>query len=257
MAKNKVFMDARNVIRVLGETAEQQLSVETLIEVLNKSETDSVWDTDRLKSVLDYSIDRGGDYAGLATTQGGNAIRLSSNERVGLNTGAYKDIVEAIGGGASNLPRIFSARNPVPHDVHIIGRRAGHWSRPDLLVEFRSRRSAPDPSEIHSIEFELPGHAWPENVAQAYVSGRGATKSWLLFSLDDFPETDAELEENFEWRATEALARDLGVGLIGYEEISAASSWRRVLKARKRSTDRIAGANLRDLLSKVKLGKDL
>ena len=42
MALNKVFMDARNVIRVLGETAEQQLSVETLIEVLNKSETDSV-----------------------------------------------------------------------------------------------------------------------------------------------------------------------------------------------------------------------
>lgn len=248
MAINKVFMDARNVIRVLSETSEQQMSVEKLLAVLNVAETDSVWDSDRLKAVIEYSIDRGGDYAGLATTQGGNAIRLSSNERVGLNTGAYKDIVEAIGGGASNLSRIFSARNPVPHDVHIIGRRAGHWSRPDLLVEFRSRRSAPEPSEIHSIEFELPGHAWPENVAQAYVSGRGAKKSWLLFSLKDFPETEAEFLDNYEWRATEALARDLGVGLIGYEEISAASTWRRVLKARKRSTDRIASANLKELI---------
>ena len=252
MTEIKVFMDARKVIEILEKIDEQQISRDDLLEQLTETDLVFPWDLDRLNHVLEYSAKNEGRYAGLSLTQGGAVIRLSSNERVGLNTGAYRDIVEAINGQASNLAKIFSARNPSPYDVHVMGRQAGHWSRPDLLVEFRGRRLAPRPTEIHSIEFEFPGHAWPENVAQAYVSGRGSHKSWLLFSLDDYLETQDKRAVDPNWSATEALARDLGVGLIGYCKLSAASTWRRILKARRRSPDRTKEAFIKDLLAQAK-----
>lgn len=231
------FMDARQVISALQHDDGLQLSVDELITILNLDGSRGLWTLERLDAVMDFTRDRKDKYSGLRMTQGGKAVRLSNTEDVAINAGPYKEIVEAISGSASNLSKIFSARNPKPYDVHILGKQAGHWSRPDILVAFHSRSADVEPSEIHSIEFEFPGRAWPENVAQAYASGRGARKSWLLFSLEDYPKTEDFRNANPEWLATEWLARDLGVGLIGYEQLSAASTWRRILKPRRRSIE--------------------
>lgn len=253
MTRDTTFLDARKVIALLEQTQDKQMSVIEILDQLKFSETGSEWTVERLHAVIEYSLERGATYAGLSQTQGGKSVRLSSKEGVGINKGAYKDIVEAISGSASNLSHIFSARNPSPYDVHILGKQSGKWSRPDLLVEFRSRNNSVKPKEIHSIEFEFSGHAWPENVAQAYVSGLGANKSWLLFSLADYPSTQADRENDSEWKATEWLARELGVGLIGYDTLSAASTWRRVIKARKRRVDRARVKFLKELIEISKL----
>ena len=245
-------MDARQVIALISKTEEQQMSVVELLDQLTLVETESEWTIERLHAVIDYSVHRGAAYAGISQTQGGKAVRLSASEGVAINAGPYKEIVEAISGSASNIEPIFSARNPKPYDVHILGPQSGHWSRPDLLVEFRRRASSSNPYEMHSIEFEFPGTAWPENVAQAYVSGKGAHRSWLLFSLEDYPKTQHAREEDFEWSATEEIARELGVGLIGYTKLSQASTWRRVLMARRRTVDRGRVKELRKLIEENK-----
>ena len=48
---------------------------------------------------------------------------------------------------------------------------------------------------------------------------------WLLFDAKDRPSTVAERQEKPEWKAVEAVAKKLGVGLISYVKPSIGGTW--------------------------------
>ena len=254
MMRSMVYSDTKKVIEILSNVSKRQLPVTILIAQLNADETEAVWDVPRLQATVDYSKEKGKDYAGLSLSPGGKTLRLSKGERSAINTGMYRDIVEAINSDGVKIDRIFDGLHRKVYDVHNIGRQNGHWSRPDLVVELRTRPELSRSKELHSIELESEGGALPVNVAQAYVSGRGATKSWLIFSLKDYESTALARSSDPDWVATEKLAKDLGVGLIGYQNLSAASTWRIVLPAKKRRSDKDGLATLRALIEKAREG---
>jgi len=254
MQRSMVYSDTIKVIDILASAEKRQLSLTKLLAELNANETESLWDRERLVATLTYSHRKGVKYAGLALVQGGKAVRYSSGERSAINTGMYRDIREAMDTDGANIDRMFAGLHRRIYDVHNIGRHNGHWSRPDLLLELRTRPELSRPKELHSIELESAGGAIAANVAQAYVSGRGATKTWLIFSLRDYKSTREARTQDADWVGTEKLAKDLGVGLIGYRKLSAASTWRVVLEARPRSTDKDGLKKLRDLIAKAQEG---
>jgi hypothetical protein len=123
-----------------------------------------------------------------------------------------------------------------------------------LLLELRTRPNLSRPKELHSFELESEGGALAVNVAQAYVSGRGATKTWLLLSMKDYGASKKNRDEDQVWVATEKLARELGVGLMGCRVISAVSTWKILVPAKRRRPDEEGLTALRVLIEKARQG---
>lgn len=254
MQRNLVYSDTNKVIAMLSNVKKRQLPVTKILELLNAQETESLWDIARLTKAIEYSKQKKSKYAGLSLTPGGKSVRYSHGERSGINTGLYRDVVEALKADGIKIDQIFSGLHRTAYDVHNLGPQNGHWSRPDLLLELRTRPNLSKPKELHSFEIESEGGALAVNVAQAYVSGRGATKSWLLFSLEDYGTTRKSRDENLVWVATEQFARELGVGLVGYHNISAVSTWKVIVPPKRRRPDKDGLAALKALILKAQQG---
>jgi len=254
MQRNVVFSDTLKVIAVLSDVRKRQLPVTKLLEVLNAQETQSLWDLSRLTKTIEYSKVKKSRFAGLSLTPGGKSVRYSHGERSGINTGLYRDVVEALKADGVRINQIFDGLHRTAYDVHNLGPQNGHWSRPDLLLELRTRPNLSRPKELHSFELESEGGALAVNVAQAYVSGRGATKTWLLLSMKDYRASKKNRDEDQVWVATEKLARELGVGLMGYRVISAVSTWKILVPAKRRRPDKDGLTALRALIEKARQG---
>ena len=120
-------------------------------------------------------------------------------------------------------------------DVHASARNRGKWSEPDIVVKFFNFKGSKKPSEIHSIELEEKSSnktpkCQPQEVAQAFASGQGADRSWLMFHESEWPSDRNEPRRvKVEW-----LANELGVGLITFASSHKSATWKLVKKAKKR-----------------------
>lgn len=122
-------------------------------------------------------------------------------------------------------------------DVHASAKNYGKWSGPDIIVKFFAFQASKKPIEIHSVELEekSPNNTpkcQPQEVAQAFASGQGADRSWLMFHESEWPRDPNEPRRaKVEW-----LADELGVGLITFVSSYKSTTWKLVKKAKKRKS---------------------
>lgn len=171
----------------------------------------------------------------IAQIRGGNAIKYTDGgETTKKYTGHYLDIMDVIERDSNEVTKIFgSATHLIAYDVHVGQTLRGEWGRPDVIVAGYRKRESSRSSELHSIEFQEKNGFTPSNVAQAYYSGRGADKCWLLFDHRDWPKNSAQRKDHPNADSVKNFAEKLGVGLIYYRRLSHGASWHLVLKAKQ------------------------
>ena len=213
----------RNLVK---ESPSKRMSHAAIAKAMRLKTGDDSWDDKRVADAWG-SMKHKKVYSKVLYSDKGGTLAYISGERTPQGTGIYRLVRNVLGGPDNQISKIFGpeSRRLGAADVHANRSKAdGLWSCPDLLLEVAPPRSG-GISVIHSFEFEFKGGATPENVAQAYVSGHGANFMWLLFDAKDRPSTVAERQEKPEWKAVEAVAKKLGVGLISYVKPSIGGTW--------------------------------
>ena len=171
----------------------------------------------------------------ITLTSGGNGVSYTDGgETTRKNTGPYLAILRVIQRDSNDVTRIFGdATHLIPYDVHSGKTLRGEWGRPDVIVAGYRTRDSSRPFQLHAIEFQKIDGFTPSNVAQAYFSGRGADKCWLLFDHRDWPKNSAQRKDHPNADSVKNFADKLGVGLIYYRRLPHGGSWHRVLKAKQ------------------------
>ena len=144
---------------------------------------------------------------------------------------------------------MFGAPHFVLHDIHGGPSGRGKWGRPDVVVACYKSRESSRHFRLHSIEYEKKGGFSPSNVAQAYVSGRGAYMCWLLFDFNDWPNVK-QLAKNPNAQITKEVAEKLGVGLIRYKSLNRSHSWKVLVKAKPQRPKEKYKLELKHLISR-------
>lgn len=181
--------------------------------------------------------------------KGGNAFRYSGGgEITRKGTGPYRDIVKVIDADAKKITDIFKAPHLNAYDVHAGKSKRGKWGRPDIIVELYRTVGSAKSFELHVLEYEGYGGFSPANVAQAYFSGIGANKCWLLFDSRDWPKNKKERAANPSAERVRDFAEKLGVGLIYFKTLHIGGTWHCLLEAKSQKTTRELKKELKDLI---------
>lgn len=184
----------------------------------------------------------------IVPNKGGNAFRfIGGGENTRKYTGPYRDISKVIERDSKNITKIFGAPHLNAFDVHAGKSSRGKWGRPDLIVALYREVGSPRYFSLHSIEYQKKGGFSPENVAQAYVAGKGATKCWLLFDSRDWPKNSNQRRNNPGAQRVRDFARELGVGLIYYKNLAYGGSWFVLEPANKQKRNTKAKTELKHL----------
>ena len=123
-------------------------------------------------------------------------------------------------------------RDPLIFEVARGGRRQGlDWIHPDLILRASPARKthSSDKPDLHTFEVERKGGFKIVSIYQAFVQGRGATYSWVIYHESDVDIATNELDRVI-W-----AAKSVDVGLISYKKPGAIGTWKIVLKAKKRT----------------------
>jgi hypothetical protein len=186
----------------------------------------------------------------LKGNKGGNGVRfIGGGEIVRKGTGPYRDIARVIDRESHKIQSIFKAEHLNSFDVHAGRSARGAWGRPDMLVALYRTEGKSRPFARHTIEYEKLGGFSAANIAQAYYSGRGADKSWLLFDARDWPKNKKERDRNPDFESIVSFAQELGIGLISYRDLASSQSWKVHLEAKQRKRDKDSRLALKDLYS--------
>jgi hypothetical protein len=115
---------------------------------------------------------------------------------------------------------------PTAHGGH---RGASDWTHPDAVLRADpARRSSQDALPyLHSFEIERPGGFKIESIFQAFVQGRGADYSWVIYSESDIK--TPEYRDRVHWAAA-----SVDVGLISYVKPGSWTTWNSVREPKKR-----------------------
>lgn len=189
--------------------------------------------------------------------KGGKAYRyVGGGEVTKKGTGPYRDIVKVLDADSIKITSIFGAPHLNAYDVHSGKTKRGKWGRPDIIVELYRKVGSAKSFQLHTIEYQGHGQFDPHNVAQAYFSGLGANKCWLLFDSRDWPKNDKERAANQNALKIRDFAEKLGVGLIYYKSLHIGGSWHCLLPARSQKTTSDFKYELKALIeSELKLSK--
>ena len=191
----------------------------------------------------------------LQANKGGNGFRyVGGGEIVRKGAGPYRDIARVIDRESKKVREIFQANHMNSFDVHAGRTKRGEWGRPDMLVALYNSPGKSRAFALHTIEFERFGGFSASNIAQAYYSGRGADKSWLLFNQRDWPRNNTQRSMKPDFHAIEEFARELGVGLISYGDLALSNTWKVLLKPKQRKRIKQVRMDLRSLYEEQKIG---
>jgi hypothetical protein len=184
----------------------------------------------------------------LSFNKGGNGVRyIGAGEIVKKGSGPYRDIANVIDRESLTVRHIFGAEHMNSFDIHSGKSARGKWGRPDMLVALYRSPGKSREYSIHTIEFESFGGFSASNVAQAYYSGRGANKSWLLIDVRDFPRNKRSRDAMPDFKSILAFAEELGVGIVTYRILSSSLTWHVELEAKNRKRDALSRRGLKAL----------
>jgi len=240
--------DARAVIkclRYLFLDANFTTTKKKLLAALNEQCPRNDWTENRLINAGNWCKEKQADPGkssanwNLQIHAGGNQYKfVPSGGRNKRGVGDVGEIVKLINfkNNSTMLKRVFNVEATHAKAINTCGSIKGHgtWAEPDLVIHFfrtsRSRR----PFEVHTVEVEELGKvkkkSKPQEVAQSFVTGRGADRSWLMFDAKEW--TGKEHKERLQW-----VSGKLGVGLIRFGSSSKSRTWKNTSKARRRQVE--------------------
>lgn len=187
-------------------------------------------------------------------TPGGKTVRfIASTGLSKTGQGVVGQITEKVNSKPMirNSKKVFgvAAGSIMAVETAHIGKKSGRWSIPDLVIGFRRGPRARQFFEIHAIEIEERSKknrikASPQQVAQAYVAGRGADRCWLMFHQKDLDSMSAQEQERIEWASAK-----LGVGLITFADAGNITTWKLWKRAKPQRPDQKYKKEIRNLIS--------
>lgn len=162
------------------------------------------------------------------TRDNGWTIVFSGTERVagGGGVGLYQDVETVLVEHWARRRRYVVTSTEVTATGG--SRGSGKWSHPDLVMGFDTQgRSRPlDREMLVAFEVETATGFDVRSVYQAYEQGRGTDYSYVVLPR--------HRTQDPEWARAEAVARELGVGLMTYGKPWLWSTWTTVYRARFR-----------------------
>lgn len=180
------------------------------------------WDAAKLERVVLRAL--ADQSSAVALVRRGKSIRYRGTERRGGSggVGLYLDVervIERYWGRDRHFRECTFTHTAVP--AHRAGRR---WFYPDLVLRCHpGRKMSPDQvKRVHTFEIETAAGFGIQSVYQAYEQGRGADFSWVLFHRLG---SDRGRPEHPDWDRITRVARELGVGLVGFANSNSASTW--------------------------------
>jgi hypothetical protein len=236
------------VRRVLKNSPNSTATISQITKVLQEKDPSGCWTQKEVVQAIKWAQDKTAIPGkskknwDIRLKQGGkSAMFISSsgvNKRGGGQLGQITDKLNSDSPAKALLAAFaISASKIRATDVHASSRKIGKWSEPDIIVEFFPFIGSKKPFEIHSIELEEKSSngtpkCQPQEVAQAFASGQGADRSWLMFHESEWPNDRNEPRRaKVEW-----LANELGVGLITFSSSHKSATWKLVKKAKKRKS---------------------
>jgi hypothetical protein len=254
---------------VLRKTEDGLLGVDEALRRLRESYPEDGWDSDLLRIAVLWCKDRhrnprkGKTDWDIRFLQGGRRLKfVKSSGRTPTGAGVVGQLVAKLNGRPllKRSREVFGVKagRICAYETSHGTASGGRWSIPDIVVEFYRGPRSKTPFEIHAIEVEersRPGaiKTKPQEVAQAFVSGRGADRVWLLFHANDLDQLSEFEKERIEW-----TARQLGVGLISFLRAGEIRTWKRRTKARPKRFERRYRQELVSVVnaSRAKAGTD-
>lgn len=180
---------------------------------------------------LDRVVDRAIAEPGLCISRGRRGVIEFTGNEIGHLPNVYRHAYRIL---AHNWGPKQGYRNieiyPTAHSGH---RGAAEWIHPDAVMtaDPRRRSSQNDPPQVHTFEIERAGGFKIQSIFEAFVQGRGADFSWVIFSRDDITTDDY-------WDRVAWAAQYVDVGLITYDNIGRWSTWSTDLRAGRRKRNR-------------------
>jgi hypothetical protein len=239
----KISAAARHLKTTLGLKFEFKASLAELLRELRSSYPADDWSMELLKDVVQWCKERRGmtirgsaDWD-IRIVQGGRAVRyVPQRGSAGVGKGVVGQIARKLEGKPAlakshGLFGLTAGRIVVTEASHS-GKGRGRWSAPDLIVRVYRSPKSHSPIQVHAIEVEERTQRGalktsPQQVAQAFISGRGADHVWLMCHRDDWDEVGEPERETMLWSAGR-----LGVGLILFTDAANINTWTRLQKAR-------------------------
>jgi len=212
------------------------------------------WDEAKLERVILRAL--ADQRSAVAVLRGGKSLRYRGTERRGGSggVGLYLDVERVITqywGRDRHFRDCSFTHTAVP--AHRAGQR---WFYPDLVLRCHpGRKTRPDQAKrVHTFEIETAAGFGIQSVYQSYEHGRGADFSWVLFHRLG---SDRGRPDHPDWDRITHVARELGVGLVGFANSNSASTWctyrepkpRNVTVAERRDFDHNFPDAPQDLLS--------
>ncbi len=236
------------VRKVLKDSPNSTATISQITEILQEKEPTNSWTEIEVKSAIKWaqkktvSPGKSKNNWDIRLKQGGkSAVFVGDsgvNKRGGGQLGQITNKLNSNKPPRSLLAAFAMAASRIEAtDVHASARNCGKWSEPDIIVEFFNYHGSRKSYEIHTIELEEKSSTktpkcQPQEVAQAFASGQGADRSWLMFHESEWPSDRRDPRRvKVEW-----LANELGVGLITFASSHKSATWKLVKKAKKRKS---------------------
>ena len=234
------------VRKVLKDSPNSTATISQITEILQEKEPTNSWTEIKVKNAIKWAQKKtvlpgkSKKNWDIRLKQGGKSAVFVGNS--GVNKRGGGQLGQITNKLNSNKPPrsllaafAMSASRIEATDVHASARNCGKWSEPDIIVEFFNYQGSKKSFEIHTIELEEKSSnktpkCQPQEVAQAFASGQGADRSWLMFHESEWPSDRRDPRRvKIEW-----LANELGVGLITFTSSHKSATWKLVKKAKKR-----------------------
>jgi hypothetical protein len=167
----------------------------------------------------------------------GGVIEYTGSEVGGVPL-LYRHVFRILGGYWSREQKLRNVE--VFATAHGGRRGASDWMHPDAVLQADpARRSSRDALPyLHSFEIERPGGFKIESIFQAFVQGRGADYSWVIYNESDIK--TPEYLDRVHWAAA-----SVDVGLISYVKPGSWTTWKSVRDPKRRDSSKAEKALFR------------
>ena len=232
--RRKRLTDIDKLCNALEQRAEQKATKSALIEELG-------WTSVKLESVIKRADE---SPRPITVVRGGKAVRFRGSERRGgrSENGFYNDVVSVISKYWG--PRRHMREIEIWVTARPLKRSGEQWACPDLvMVAHPGRKSTPDAAKyVHAFEVENEAGFGIQSVCQAFVQGRGAHFTWVMFQMAGLDPADETRPRHNDWDRILWAAKELNVGLVGFTNCNSVETWHDFLVPKRRSPSPLESA---------------
>ena len=240
-----IEQDARRIANFLKKQKLNNLPIVQVTEFLN-SKSWGPWDQSRVSEAVDWCKQKqtkpgkSKNPIDLRLRKGGKSIQLIVvGGRHQKGAGTISLVTQAF--NSEQLTKTIKNKLGVTawraeaYDTHL-SIRNGKWSSPDFVVCFFRKHMPDKPFEIHSFELqERTSKPKSQNllheISQAFACADGYQRCWFMIHTHTWSQI-SKIDHGLGIKRATRLAKQLGVGLVLYQDARRPQTWKLKNKAR-------------------------